>query len=298
MKIFVCANWNQKFAGLLIDSWREQGHEVEFRLGYDPDLHKASDLVFVDACDNNARVASANRFADSRLAIRAIDIEAWVGQPGAVQWENVDNLIFGAKHIQKLVDSYVPFQDYPDLQIDHIPFGVDLRKWSYKERKPGRNVAFVAHRWTAKGLGLLVQVMARLKGYKFYLLGDESREKWLHYYFNHMVETLRLDVFKEERVDDVDQWLDDKDYLLVTSMKESFSYVAAEAAAKGIKPVIHNFWGADNIWPEAWLWNTIDGCVGNILLGHYDSSEYRDVIEDRYSLDLMMERINIACKIN
>jgi hypothetical protein len=84
MKIFACCNWQLKFLGPILDCWREDGHEVEYRLGYDPALHEWADVCFVDVCDHNAVVASQNRFPNSRLVIRAIDIECWAGQPGGV----------------------------------------------------------------------------------------------------------------------------------------------------------------------------------------------------------------------
>jgi glycosyltransferase involved in cell wall biosynthesis len=295
MKIFVCANWGLKFSGLLIDYWRAQGHEVEYRLGYDPALHEASDLCFVDACDNNARVASLERFSGSRLAIRLIDIECWMGQPGGVQWENVDVAIFGATHIQELVQSYVKFPDH--VKVVHVPFGVNLAEWTYRNRTHGKEVAFIAHWWPAKNLPLALQVMARLgEPYRLHVLGKPANEKWLRYYVEHAVKELDLEVIFTERVDSVDEWLEDKNYLLMTGQKEAFSYAAAEAAAKGIKPLIHNFWGAKNVWPREWIWDTVDECVIKMHY-YYQSRLYRDYIKHNYSLKLMMEKINAACEI-
>jgi hypothetical protein len=99
MKIFACCNWQLKFLGPILDRWRADGHEVEYRLGYDPALHEWANVCFVDVCDHNAVVASRERFPYSRLVIRAIDIECWAGQPGGVAGDNVDSLVFGARHI-------------------------------------------------------------------------------------------------------------------------------------------------------------------------------------------------------
>ncbi|NIP87210.1 MAG: hypothetical protein GTO03_17275, partial [Planctomycetales bacterium] len=97
MKIFACCNWKLKFLGPVLEAWREAGHEVTYKLGYDPALHEASDVCFVDVCDHNAIVASKERFPGSRLVIRAIDIECWARQPRAVNWKNVDALVVGAR---------------------------------------------------------------------------------------------------------------------------------------------------------------------------------------------------------
>lgn len=294
MRIFACCNWQLKFLGPVLDWWREAGHHVEYRLGYDPKLHEWADICFVDVCDHNAQVASRHRFKGSRLVVRAIDIECWVHQPGGVKWENVDALVFGAKHVEELVKGYVDFP--PNVEVRHVPFGVKLDDWTFRERDGmGRNVAFVAHRWSAKGLPLLAQVMAALgSGWRLHVLGTKSGERWLHAYWDHIVGALGLDVTETVQVADVDEWLEDKDYLLVTSQKEAFSYAAAEAAAKGIKPVIHNFWRAEDVWPQEWVWDTVDEAV-NMICGDYDSRGYRQYIEEHYSLERMMQGLNAAC---
>ena len=132
MRIAAFCNWQLKFLGPILDYWRDEGHHVEYRLGYDPKLHEWSDVCFIDVCDHNAVVGSKNRFENSRLVIRAIDIECWVRQPGGVTWDNVDALVFGAKHIEKLVKSYVNFP--PTLDVRHVPFGLDVDKWTFRER--------------------------------------------------------------------------------------------------------------------------------------------------------------------
>ena len=299
MKIYACSNWGLKFLGMVIDAWKDQGHDVEYSLGYDPELHRNSDVCYIDTCDNNAIVASANRFEGSRLVIRAIDIECWVGNPGAVQWANVDGLIFGARHIQELVSTQVAFADYPHLNVQHVPFGVDRIKWTYKDRQPGYEIAFVAHRWSAKGIPLALQVMAELgTEYTLHFLGDESKgEKWNPPYVRDMLKILEINATFEERVDDLDAWLEDKNYLLVSSQKEAFSYVAAEAAAKGIKPIIHSFYGAYGVWPLSWIWSSVRDAVGAIEYGGYDSEEYAMTIQKDYSLERMMQGINEVCEI-
>jgi len=298
MKIAAFSNWQRKFLGQILDYWQAHGHEVEYRLGYDPELHEWSDVCFVDVCDNNAKVASGYHFEGSRLVIRLIDIETWVHQPSGVNWDFVDVAIFGAKHTMEYVRTYVNFPDR--TKVYHIPFGVDLSKWTFRERDgSGKNVALVAHRWSAKGVPLLLQVVDKLgPGWKLHLLGTKSGERWLHHYIDHMIGELGVDVVMEDWVDDLDGWLDDKDYHILPSFKESFSYVSGQSAAKGIKPLIHNFWRAGDIWPEEWIWNTIDECVDMILNQPYDSKSYLQFVEQNYSLDQMMMQINYVCGIN
>ena len=296
MRIFACCNWGLKFLGPLLEYWRKEGHEVHYELGYNPAQHEWSDICFVDVCDHNAQVASRHKFPNSKLIVRAIDIEVWVGQPGGVLWENVDALIFGAKHIETLARSYVQFPE--TLRVVHIPFGLELEKWTFRERAPGPDVAFIGHRWSAKGLPLLLQVMAGLgPSWRLHILGTKSSEAWLHKYIEHIIHTLKLEAYFTDSVQNVDLWLEDKNYLIVPSQKEAFSYAAAEAALKGIKPCIHNFWGARAIWPDSWIWSTIQECINMIKAEEYNSRFYRQFVSETYSMEKMMRSLNEVCGV-
>ncbi len=298
-KIATFSNWGLKFLGIMNDHWRKQGHDVRYEMGYNPDRHEWSDVCFVDVGDNNAQVASGYKFPNSKLAIRVIDIEAWCGQPGGVNWENADVCIFGAKHIEELVRGYVDFP--PNVKVVHIPFGVDLDRWTFRERDgSGKNIACVAHQWTAKNLPLLFQVVAKLgDGWTLHLLGTKSGgDPWQWKYYECILSRMNINYTDTGWVDDLDAWLEDKDFHVLASYKEAFSYVSAQCAAKGIKPLIHPFWGASDIWPESWLWNTVDECVDMILHQSYDSQSYRTFIEDNYSLKNSMNAINEVCGIS
>ena len=85
--------------------------------------------------------------------------------------------------------------------------------------------------------------------------------------------------------------LEDKNYILSTSIHESFGYNIAEAMVKGIKPVIYNFPYSKEIWDQKYLFNTIDEAVSLITEDNYVSYEYRDFVEKRYSLKKEIEQI-------
>jgi len=64
-------------------------------------------------------------------------------------------------------------------------------------------------------------------------------------YMEHMIAEMGLqDNFQfEPWQDDVNAWLEDKDYYISPSILETYGMSIVEAMAKGIKPVIHNFYG-------------------------------------------------------
>ena len=76
-------------------------------------------------------------------------------------------------------------------------------------------------------------------------------------------------------------------------MLEGYGYSIMEAMAKGIKPVIHNFFEAKYFYPKEYLYNTIDEAVTNITnVRNYNSKEYREwLIKEGLTLGDQMKQI-------
>jgi len=83
-------------------------------------------------------------------------------------------------------------------------------------------------------------------------------------------------------------WYDDKDFVISTSLFESFHYSIAEGMASGLLPLIHNWYGARNLYPGKYLFDDPDQCLD--LLKQLESSdrkkmqtENRQLILNRYN---------------
>lgn len=319
MNIVVYDPYAKKFTQDMITWWEKHGHQVKYSNYYNPELVAWADVLWFDTTDNN--IASATNpgqalLADDanfrpwdlhdhdmtgkRIVVRAIDIEIWHGHQMAAHWDLVDDLIFIAPHIRNLVDvDALPLINPEKLKVHIIPCGVDLDRWTFKERKPGFNIAVISEKWTSKGTDLILQIALKLKQidsrYKIHWLGKRSDYPWEYAYFDDFVEHHKLPIeFTNVLQDDVtvDQFLEDKDYLLHASHKEGFSYATAEAMAKGIRPVVHRFFGADDIWSGI-TWDHIDEAVDMITDGEYDSASYRQYLIDHgYTLPQMMAKID------
>lgn len=318
MKIVVFDPYNQKFTQDMVKWWTDHGHEVLFDKYYNPRLvHEGCDVVWFDTCDNN--IASATNpsgailaddanyrpwdmhdmdLKNTKVIVRPIDIEVWQGHQFAAKWDIVDDIIFIAPHIKELANIHLCPGYNPDTKMHIIPCGIDLDRYKFKKRKPGKNIAVISERWICKGTDLILQIALKLKDldpeYKIHWLGQRSDYQWELAYFDEFIEHHNLNMEITNVLLDnktVDEWLEDKNYLLHASHKEAFSYATAEAMAKGIKPVIHRFYGADAIWP-AMTWDTVDQAIAAILSDDYNSDDYLDyLVRYGYTLDQMMEKI-------
>ncbi|WDU83958.1 glycosyltransferase [Caloramator sp. Dgby_cultured_2] len=130
--------------------------------------------------------------------------------------------------------------------------------------------------------------------YKLYIAGEFQDERYV-LYFNQMIKELGLEnnVFFEGWQNDLDKWLEDKNYILCSSLLESQNLSVMQAMAKGIKPIIHNFVGAKYIYPEYLLFNKIDDVLIMLNLD-YNSNFYREYIKNNYSL---IKQISLLKKV-
>ena len=63
------------------------------------------------------------------------------------------------------------------------------------------------------------------------------------------------------------------------------------AMACGLKPLIHNFVGAKELYPEKYCFNSIREFGAMVLSADYRSAEYRNYILDNYSRDKQWQEI-------
>ncbi|PAD30657.1 glycosyltransferase [Paenibacillus sp. 7523-1] len=250
---------------------------------------KWADLCWFEWCDNIFAAASNLPIAkEKKLICRIHRYEVFTDNPKKVAWENVDKLIIVTEHLKNLLCNKVPnIEKLVDIITIHN--GVNLERYKYGDKKTGFNIAFIGYLNSRKNPMLLLQIAKEVVNidpkYKFFIAGD-FQDEVLELYWNHMVIQLGLEdnvVFQGYQVD-IKNWLEDKNYILSTTMHESFGYGIAEAMAMGIKPVIHNFVFSQEVWPEEYIFNTVHEAVSMIIEENYNSEDYHKFIADRYSL--------------
>ena len=178
-----------------------------------------------------------------------------------------------------------------------IPNGIKINDLDFKERTKGFNIAYVGYLNFKKGPMLLLHafhaIYKRNANFKLFIAGrfQEPRYKL---YFNQMIEKLGLqeNVIFEGWQSDINQWLEDKQYILSSSLLESQHLSTMEAMAKGIMPLIHNFVGANTIYPEEFIWSTIDDLTSMIEKGNYNSLDYRRFVENNYEFSPHIDKIH------
>ncbi|WAM30839.1 FkbM family methyltransferase [Caldicellulosiruptor naganoensis] len=248
-----------------------------------------ADICWFEWCDELVIYGSRHELArGKKLICRVHSYEAFTDYIFKVNWDNIDKIIFVAKHIFELVNDKL--QGVLRSKSVVIPNGIDLKKFTFEKRNRGFNLAYVGYINYKKGPMLLLQLFKALHDkdnrYKLHIAGEFQDERYL-LYFKQMMKEWELEdsIVFEGWQNDINKWLEDKNYVICSSILESQNISIMEAMAKGIKPVIHNFVGAREIYPSHLIWTTIDEAIDIILSENYDSVKYREFIEKNYSLE-------------
>ncbi len=260
------------------------------------ELMQWSDISWFEWCTNLAQIGTSLPKV-CRTIIRLHRYEAYDPWPAQINWDHVDVLVTvgnewvlkAAEHWVKDIRSRVP--------IVCIPNGVNPETHPYTPRRPGRNIAFIGALRMVKNPMLLFQCMAALKQrdsrYRLFIAG-QVKELLMQHVYEHTRLAMGLEdvIVYDGFQDDIPRWLADKQYLVSTSVIEGCPMGILEAMAAGVKPVIFNFPGAEELFGPDYLFTTPEEFCRRICEPHYDSQSYRAFVERRYPLSAQLLRIN------
>jgi len=306
MKIYLFDSWKLKFMRPVYEHWLAQGHEVQQGIWWGPKHTDWCQVAYFYPADNNLRqAAKLPKPEDTRVVVEAVDVDIYHGAGWRnIDWSYVDVLVCMSKH---MID-YMRRNGLPDsVEVVHVPGGVDLDKWTLRTGPRGYNVAWVGGRhWIAKNLFGALQIFNQLiiqdrkHPWHLFVRADKWSPNWwkehcLAYLADnpHLAERV---TFVKQRVPDLNAWLDDKDFLISTSFKEAFGYNIAEAAAKGIRPVVQFTNGVRDIWPEGWIFDIHADAIEYFEGKHkWTRQEVRDYIAKYYPLSQRLEMLDEIC---
>jgi len=260
------------------------------------ELMKWSDISWFEWCTNLAVMASKLPKVCKNI-VRLHRFEAYNNWPSQVQWENIDILIsIGNSFVKDALFKQVPNIENRTRLVT-IPNGVNFDKFRFVNRQHGKNLAYVGYLNMRKNPMLLLQCVQKLHyidpEYKLFFAGA-FQDTMLEQYIRHMAQTLELTdvVFFDGWQQDLNSWLQDKHYIISGSIGESQGMGILEGMACGLKPVVHNFPGADQIFPSEFLFNISEEFCQQILYDAYEPEKYRRFVEENYTLQNQLRRTN------
>lgn len=291
-------------SGMLPGETPDSTFESDLRPQKVADLVRWSDIAWFDG--GGEMTVEASRLADdSRIivSLRRSDLRGrWAKD---VRWENVSILVqIGGPAAPLSVGSPVEdmlLEQVPDIhnrtRLVVVPNGIDLRRYTLRRRERGKHLACIGCLTTEANPAFLVQCMQKLHyidpEYRLSFAGT-FEGPLLEQYLRHMVRTLGLEdvVTFEPPCGELNHWLSDKHFIVAAGISENQVEALLAAMACGLKPVIHNFPGADKLFPQRHLFNIAEQFCELVLARDYEPEQYRRFVEQHYRIEEQLSRIN------
>lgn len=290
---FVCLAGLDQFIDQIVEGLSADYTVRKFIIRTQQEVYNAidwADIVWFEWCNQTAIIGTNYEgIKGKKIIIRLHSYEIFTDFPKQINWPVVDKLILVAPHIREILKIFIPDIE-KKVKIEIVFNGIDLNSIKCREIQPGHNIAWVGFINYKKNPQMALQILKKLteglyntdKRYMLHVAGSfqDSRYK---IYLEYMIKEMGLqdNVKFYGWIDDMQGFWEDKNYLLHTSIHESFGYAIFEAMARGIKPVIHNFRGAKELYPKYAIFNTIDGAANIITNENYYSNAYRNWIIDK-----------------
>jgi len=278
--------------------------EFERRAEKVANLVRWSDIAWFDGGGEMA-VEASRLGDDSRIVVslRRSDLRGrWAKD---VRWENVSILVqIGGPATPLSVGSPVEDMLLEQVPAIHhrtrlvvVPNGIDLGRYTLRRRERGKHLACIGCLTTEANPALLVQCMQKLHyidpGYRLSFAGN-FENPLLEQYLRHMVRTLNLEdvVTFEPPCGELNHWLSDKHFIVAAGISENQVEALLAGMACGLKPVIHNFPGADKLFPQRHLFNIAEQFCELVLARDYEPEQYRRFVERHYRIEDQLSRVN------
>ena len=221
---------------------------------------QSADLAWFEWCDS-LLIEAASMPRACPVVCRLHSYEAFTAMPSKVDWRKVDHLVFVNRSVQELFERQVRCATPRTVILN----GVDTSRFTIPAGKSaGKKIAAVGYINYKKNPMLLLYALKKIyehdPGYSLHIAG-EFQDSRIQLYVEHFLRHNPLPVSFDGWVDDMPAWYADKDYVISTSLFESFHYSIAEGMASGLLPLIHNWFGADNLYPAEYLFADPDDCL-------------------------------------
>jgi glycosyltransferase involved in cell wall biosynthesis len=257
---------------------------------------KSSDICWFEQCGNLAVTASKLPKV-CRNIIRLHHHDIYKQWPEEVNWANIDVVVAAGNSLfREALIKTIPEID-ESTSIVTVGMGINLEKFVFINRKRGKNIAFMGNLRMVTNPDFVLQCMQKLHyidpQYRLFF-GGQFADATLEQYLRYMVDALDLQgvVFFNGCAEDLNCWLEDKHYIVSTSILETEGMGLLEGMASGLKPVIHNFPGAEQAFPSEFLFNISEEFCEQILSDKYEPQWYRRFVEENYPLENRLRSIN------
>jgi len=198
----------------------------------------------------------------------------------------IDKLVFVSKTVQQIGIEKFPWMKNSIV----IPNLIDHTKFPFTDRKRRFNIIMLGRMSYVKNLPLALTMFNGLykidPRYKLHIVGKISEPELVYYLENFITKTVNPNIHYHGMIDNdkLPKFMESMNYILCSSVFESFGMGILEAMCCGLKPVVFDFPGAENIFPTEWCWLDFEQFKG-IITGSYNPINYHNFVYENYSIE-------------
>jgi len=245
--------------------------------GFNPKFAEKAKVVWVEWANKKAIDVSHAKL-DAVKILRAHAFEAFTEYAHEINWNGFDYVIF--------IDDYI--KDYVERQFGKVngavvmPNGVDLEKFTLpNDFRKNNKIAYAGYLTRKKGIGELLLLAKSFPEYEFHLAG-KYQENDIADWFNHKKPD-NVFIYPWQYEEAMNEFYQDKTFILNTSMRESQAMTLMEGMACGLKPLVADWIGAKEIYNGGVYQNIQE--FGELLEGSYEPEKYREFVKENYDFE-------------
>lgn len=240
-------------------------------------------IIWCEFLNQNAYDASLYP-TNAKKILRLHAFEAFSEAVKYTDFSNFDKVIFVADHIKNYVERH--YGEIPNAVV--IPNGVQLDRFTMKkDLQPNNDIAWAGYITKKKGAQLILFLAESFPDYNFHIAGKFQEDDIAQYFLSQKPSNVIVYPWQYS----LNSFYQNKTYILNTSPRESQGMTIMQGMACGLKPLVYDWIGAKEIYgPE----NVFKGIQDfeRLLSEPVNPVSYRKFIEENYSFDAMMSKIN------
>jgi len=255
-----------------------EGHSVHVDTnGFDPASAENAKVIWSDWGNVDA-YKIANFECNAKKILRIHAWEVFFQVINHIDLDKFDHIVFVADHIKNYLEKRHN-RKYNNAVV--IPNGVDMNKWSIaKDKTRNKKIAMAGNIAEGKGIQLLLFIAKHFPDFEFHICGRFAQEDIAEYFLAKKPANVIMDSWQY----DLNKWFEDKTFIVSPSIRESQHMTVMEGMAAGLKPLVFDWIGADKIYKEQWIWNTLTR-FETILYDDYNPKTYRNYIHKNYNFE-------------
>lgn len=260
---------------------------VRYEEKFNPEHAQNTDLIWCEWADHNA-VAVSNFDTTAKKVLRLHAYEAYQDWMLKFNVAGFDKVIFVADHIRDYLYNRLSGAGATNGQATVIPNWIDFDRFNVAVDNKSRTkkIAWAGYLDNKKAPTMIMLLARQFPEYEFHVAARYNELDVEQYLTIRKPDNLILHPWQLDMV----RYFEDKSYVLNTSPRESQNMVLMEGMACGLKPLIWDWVGAENVYPKEFIFTTIDECQA-ILQGDYNPRKYRKYIKDNYAKQIIAPKI-------